>query len=106
MEAFLTILLVAIGGVGFIALTIAVYGAIGAYVLSTLWAWFAVPLLGMPPLTMAQVWGLSLIASWFLTKTHNNGQKIDKERYLEVFLTPFVSAFFFLLFGWILKHYI
>lgn len=47
---------------------IVVGGLINAFGLSVLWGWFAVPLFGLPSLSLAQSYGVCLVAG-FLTSS-------------------------------------
>ena len=39
---------------------------LSGFVLATLWGWFAVPTLHMPPLNIASAIGISMLVGWFL----------------------------------------
>ena len=104
--AGLFITLGAIGGATLFVFAIGfLYGILNAYVVSTLWGWFVVPIFGLKALTVVQAWGLALIPSWFMYKTKSQ-EKVDKSNYVSVFANPLIAAGCWLLMGWILKHYI
>jgi proteasome assembly chaperone (PAC2) family protein len=108
IEALVGIFIAIIGGAGLIVAFGLVYGLFNAYVLTVLWGWFAVPILGMKMLTVTQMWALMLIPAYFLAKRESLdfSKKMDTEQKVSALLTPFIAGGFFLLAGWILKHYI
>jgi len=74
-----------------------------AWVLTYLWAWFVVPLFGLPVLTLAQAFGLSLVIHYFhpTTDFRELTSKESKQLCLHYFAKPAVV----LLFGWVVKTY-
>lgn len=72
------------------------------YVLSILWGWFAVPILHLPPLTIAQAIAVSLLAGML---SHQYVPTKDKETWQPAFFS-FVFPAVSLAMGWIVKSYL
>lgn len=90
-----------LGVLGFV-LFIGVMGVYYAFVLSTLWAWFVVPL-GVAKIGMAHAYGLSLIPSVVLgVRGLYPPEEKKKEAMISAILYPAIS----LLFGWIALSFI
>lgn len=82
-----------LGLISFIVLVI-----FNAFVLTALWGWFIVPLLGFPVLTITYAIGLNLVISMF----KNNNIKKEKEyEVFEAFVIGFIRPSLALLLGWI-----
>lgn len=64
--------------VSYLAL-VAAHGVVGSFVLSHLWNWFAVPVLGARPLGMAGAFGLMLIWSHMQFKAERKRNEATKE---------------------------
>jgi hypothetical protein len=97
MGAFISSLIVVVGVLGAFAGIILVGGLIAAVALSHLWAWFAVPTFGLPPLTLAQCYGVVLVTG-FLTRQAQHDEDTSK---WTKFAWPFVYPFIVLAIGWV-----
>ena len=78
------------------------------YVFSILWGWFAVPLFGLPALSIATAIGLSLLIG-FATYQHIREPKDERSTAQTVGYiagTSFLYPLFVLGLGWIAKQYI
>src|ERR1043166_870563 len=71
-------------------------------VLSILWAWFAVPIFGLPAIGIAQALGISITISLL---THQYVPPKDKDNWTPV-VTAFLTPLFALRIGWIVKGYL
>lgn len=75
------------------------------YVLSILWAWFVVPLFGLPQLSIPLAIGISLIVG--MLTNHRTGREVEKKGGLgnAIGLSVFVPALF-LLMGWLVHMFV
>jgi len=89
-----------IGIIGFIAVAAIWRG----YVVSVLWGWFAVPLLHLPPMGVAQAMAIGLLAS-VLTHQYVPSDS-DKEDWWKQFFYIALMPLAALLIAWILKGFI
>lgn len=72
-------------------------------VISTMWAWFIVPL-GVDPITLTHGIGLSFFMSLFVAKYRNTKDDDTSEKiaqWMFIFMHPLVA----LLFGWIVHSF-
>ncbi|MGW1422741.1 hypothetical protein ACWAT4_21805 [Bradyrhizobium manausense] len=87
-----------VGVVGLILITAILRG----WALSIIWGWFAVPIFGLPSLSIPQAIAVSLLVS-MMTHQHIPQSKDEPWKPLMTgLLTPFVA----LLIGWIIKGYL
>ena len=93
MNKILLTILMILGAV----LLLGVMGLYYAFVLSTLWAWFVVPL-GVAKIGMAHAYGLSLIPSTVLGV---RGLYSPEDKRTEAAIAAIVLPSLALLFGWI-----
>lgn len=93
-----------LGGLAAIILAIVWGGFWNGLVVSVLWAWFVVPVFGLPALTIAYAYGLALLAR---IVTHPKTEKKDKETFgsmmAKAFFAPPLYAALFLLVGYVVK---
>ena len=86
-----------------------IFGVIfGGYVFSILWAWFVVPVFGIPTLGVAQAIGLLSVvrlAAYQGIDAQEPKRDAD-EKIIRAVLLPFVLPAVFLLFGWIVKQWL
>lgn len=86
----------------------ALYGAwAAAFVGVKLWAWFVVPVFGLPLLTLPQAFGLSLLChywTWQHISIKCKDERPVAERIAEV-AGLLIAPWFTLLLGWICKAY-
>lgn len=75
---------------------------ITGFTLSVLWGWFAVPILHLPPLTLAQAIGVMLVAGYL---THQMPSKDTHSARYMMFFIPFRAALL-LLIGYAVKFFI
>lgn len=99
------------GGVVLVLLIAALFGLYGAwaaaYVGVHLWAWFVVPVFGLPMLTLPQAFGLSLLChywTWQHFSQHTKDERPLSERVSEL-AGLVIMPWFVLLMGWICKAY-
>lgn len=76
---------------------------LNGYVLSVLWGWFAVPVFGLPALSIPQALGVQVLAS-FLVK-HPQKDIEDKDR-VERLMLYTMRAFGWLFVGWIVQMFL
>lgn len=94
--------LVILGAIVAFAGLVALVGLFAAVTLLSLWGWFAVPIFGLPPLTLAKAYAVALTLS-FLTKTMNWEPGTD----VYVKRTYFIwGPLMYMLFGWIAYQFI
>lgn len=92
------------GGALLIAIVI-VWGAFWTgLTLSALWGWFITPVFGLPALSIAQAYGLALVA-WALRGTRHEPKSDDGFGVLvaKCLTTPPFAAGLFMLVGWVAK---
>lgn len=80
--------------------------ALNGYVITKLWAWFIVPLFGLPLLNIPQAIGLDLVVT-FLTfhQTVYNPEPKDKKEKIQRGVQHFARPLFVLLTGYIVHRY-
>jgi hypothetical protein len=83
--------------VGVVALMFVAIAA-NAFVLSMLWAWYVVPVFGMPALSLPVAFGLGLIASCF---HRSYTPHIPKDQQFQAFVSALAYPFILLTFGWL-----
>jgi hypothetical protein len=64
-----------------------------AWTTSLMWAWFAVPLFGLPPLTLWQACGLRILAGAFTFDASDTKVPKDKDEWKGYLSSLFVGAF-------------
>jgi hypothetical protein len=75
------------------------------YVLSVLWAWFAVPAFGLPPLSIPLAIGLALVAGALTNHKAGNEAKDPDAGWSAVVIYGCMKPAVALLFGWIAKGF-
>jgi hypothetical protein len=75
-----------------------IFAAWKAFAATKLWVWFIVPVFGLPVISMAQMYGILLTFSLFVSHKAN---KSDKDVMLELTAGPL----FVLIIGWIVKTF-
>jgi len=88
---------------------IAATSLVRAFVLKTMWAWFIVPIFGLPPLGVAAALGVALTIQTFVPSPtpddddDDNAKKKTKTRklVLRIVLTPVMT----LLLGWVVHQF-
>jgi hypothetical protein len=101
-------ILIAMIGICAIFAAVAVGMIWRGYVFSILWGWFAVPLFGLPALSVATAIGLSLLIG-FATYQHIREPKDERSTSQQVGRivgTSFLYPLFVLGLGWIVKQYL
>jgi hypothetical protein len=84
------------------------YGAFAmGFVGMKLWAWFVVPVFGLPALSWGQSYGLALIVGLYTHQLHVNTNKDERESHTKIghAIGAILIPWFFLLVGWIGKTY-
>lgn len=71
--------------------------------LSVLWGWFAVPLFGLPALTIWQAYGLVLLVRTVQSWSQSKKDEKQSEIWAKVFIAPPFICGLFLLVGWFVK---
>jgi hypothetical protein len=74
------------------------------YVFSLLWAWFAVPIFGFAPLSIAQAIGVMVVVS-FMTYHRTWNEAKDKDVKWAPFVMLFASPAVTLAGAWVVKQY-
>jgi hypothetical protein len=92
MTAFLIVLMT----LGFMVVMYAIQG----WVLSIMWGWFIVPLFHLPPLSILQAIGLTLVVV-LLTGSASKTAQTSEERVTNI-ATGVIGPFIALLVGWII----
>lgn len=77
------------------------------YVLSVLWRWFMVPILGLPALSVPQAIGIALVVGMLTHQSHHYPENKNEKTSTKVVwvLEPFIAPFATLLVGWIVRQY-
>lgn len=96
----MAIFLVFLIGVGAIALMIPAT-VLRGWALSILWGWFAVPILGAPPLGIAQSIGIALVVGMLAHQYVPSKEKDVAGPLVAMSLGPFIALFI----GWIVKGF-
>jgi hypothetical protein len=92
-------MLVALGAVG-IGLLLTVLVVLDGFVIYKLWGWFAVPLFGLPALTVAAAAGLSTLVGAFQIV-----QSKPKETEEHAWVAAFIRPPFYLLIGYVIQRW-
>jgi len=104
----LVIIPLIIGVISFLVITsVLLY----SYVLTKLWLWFLVPTFGLPPIGMAQGYGLALIAAMLTHQqlTQSSKEDEDSPKLLKILHPLFLlygRPLFTLLFGWVAHQFL
>jgi len=86
-------------------ISLIIYGAVAV----KLWDWFIVPLFGIRPISIAEVIGLSLFISLFVSSSKYKEEKeIDEYagEIIKVFIHTFLRSALVLLIGWIVYQFV
>lgn len=75
------------------------------YVLSKLWAWFVVPALGVPELSIPAAIGLALIVSYMTHQATNGDDDLTPEALIEGVLWLAMRPAAALCFGWVIARW-
>jgi hypothetical protein len=81
-------------------------GILDAYVIRDMWLWFAVPALGVNPITVVQAFGLNLLVHSVIrqpTQTKPKSDKPDKDIFVEG-LTNYVGFILAILLTWFIGY--
>ena len=89
-----------------IVATITITTILNGLVLSVLWGWFMVPLLGLPPLTAVQAIGIILVVALLTHQVQPNQKNGQEDPLISVLLIIFAKPAMFLLMGWIVKMFL
>lgn len=97
-----------IGMIGLLFVTIFWGGFVGAYTASVLWAWFAVPIFGLPALSIAQAYGVGLTIRMLKgVDIHKEDNKREfGETVARALLLPPLICGMVLLVGWVVKQFL
>jgi len=102
MTEFLAAIMVILGFVSLFFVLLVVSTLLNGWVFSILWAWFIIPVFGLPALTIGQAIGLSMVVT-FLTYQYVDNQKSDKETNYAVIVLPLAKPFMYLAIGYVVK---
>lgn len=76
------------------------------YALSKLWAWFLVPALGLPELSIPAAIGLAMVVSYMTYQpTNTNKDKDANQQILEVLLSLALKPTLAIGFGWVVARW-
>lgn len=104
---FLLALIIALGLLAFAGLLITVNVLLNGWVLSLLWAWLIVPTFpGLPPLTVAQAIGVSLVATCLTQRYHHQEEKDGKKAATRAAGHLILSPFVYLILGYVVSLFI
>lgn len=81
-------------------------GILDAYVIRDMWLWFAVPALGVMPITVVQAFGLNLLVHSVIrqpTQTKQKSDKSDKDIFVDG-LTAYVGFVLSILLTWFIGY--
>ncbi len=105
---FLVIVVAVVGIVVFTFGFMVVTTLLEGYVLSVLWRWFMVPILGLPALSVVQAIGIALVVA-MLTHQKSHDYPEDKEKSIAkqvaIILAPFLGPLTALLMGWVIHQF-
>lgn len=79
--------------------------ALRGYVVSKLWAWFIVPIFGLPTLSVAQAVGVSLVVTYFTYHQTPDLKSKDKKEKIEAAVVSLSQPLLTLLMGYIVHRY-
>ncbi|MEX1061603.1 MAG: hypothetical protein WEC39_00590 [Patescibacteria group bacterium] len=71
------------------------------WVLTKLWAWFIMPVFGLPSLGIAPAIGFALIVGFFSSVDSEEDPTVEK--FAELLLKGVITTFYFLVFGWLVS---
>jgi len=99
----------ALWALSFISYCLFIVPFIRGFVLKTLWAWFVIPVFGLPSLGMATAYGLGLVIQTFIGNSNFPESKADedmtpeavKERLAKAFSRVLSEPLITLFFGWV-----
>lgn len=89
--------------IGAIAGAIILAAIVNGYVLSILWGWFFVPLLGLPALSIPGAIGIVLVVGYL---THQYEPSDEGKGLESICGTLIVRPILVLLMGWVVQHWI
>lgn len=104
MATFIGASIAILGVIAFIILTVTALTVLNGFVLSQMWAWFVVPLFGLPALTIPYAIGLSMVFSLF-THRKPDMNKDKKAAWGELGMMV-VGRLLVLAIGYVLKFWI
>lgn len=76
------------------------------YVLSVLWAWFAVPTFGLPVLSVTQAIGVAIVVAMLTHQgsTEKHSEEVQSTSWTFAILQGFLDPLFALIMGWIVMR--
>lgn len=100
METLVAGILAVLAVISGVVILVTVLTCLRAFVLLKLWAWFIVPLFGLPPLTIPYAIGISLIVGSFFLNTKK--QDDSNVFWVSAIVSPLITLFI----GWIVHMFI
>ncbi len=97
----LAITALAVGGVLLMMAMVALFAVYRGWVFAILWGWFAVPLFGLPALSIPAAIGIAMVVSMLTMRSSDPA----KENQWATFTAQALAPLFALLIGWIAKQY-
>ncbi len=113
----LVVLFVLLFSFAFLSLLVAGFSVVRGITLSILWGWFAVPIFGLPPLSVTQAIAVSLVVGFLFHQNQPETKAVDLEKATDAdkkahfklaakrLFQPIFQALGVLLFGYVLKTY-
>jgi hypothetical protein len=75
------------------------------YVLSVLWGWFLVPLLGLPEITISGAIGIAIIVGYLTHQTQPTEDESFRDRMFEAIGMAIFKPTFVLFIGWLVTFW-
>jgi hypothetical protein len=85
-------------------LAIAISAVVSGFVFMILWGWFAVPIFGLPALTIPQALGVSTLIS--LATYRDNPNKGETKGFAESLFGSIIISLVFLAYGWVITLFL
>ena len=89
-----------------IIVSVVILVILNGLVLSQLWAWFVVPVLGVPQISIAQAVGLTLIVTYLFKEIRREKKYATQAEWFEGIVFSVMNAGLILLFGYIIQLFI
>jgi len=88
----------------FLPLVIIVGSIAGGWALSTLWGWFIVPVFNLPPLTIVQAIGVSIVVGTLKgsSSTNSDSKKKETSELISAIFVALLTPLFSVFLGWLL----
>src|SRR5689334_18244443 len=93
-------------GIIFIGLTLVAFGLLRGWALATLWGWFLVPLLHVPPIGISMAWGLSILVGLFTDQGYKKSDLKTNEEKVTAFIYYIIAPILSVVLGWLVLRFL